>query len=554
MQAEKGDRSPNDLRKRLKSLMQSDSYTDWVEAVELMRDHLPESVTTFDACDSYFGLQESALALNNFLYDLEEEMHNEGIDDLNLVAKRAEICHWVYTHFKDEKDLNLCNFRSQEAESLWQIGHLDEAKKLFEELISLYPKFTFGYIHYGDCYWISDWSYQHGPDYDRAEAIYRMALDRPGLDDVQVVRERLNDLLAEKKAPEEREEIRKIRLEQIAGRKPLETPVEEKTLSRPDDGSPSAGTPKAGDDIFEILEAFRTFDGVYKREAVDGAIACRNEITPHLIGILERVLSDPAKAADTSDLYDQTYALYLLAHFREPAAHDVIVDLFGLPGDLPDELFGHITTEDLPIILYRTCGGSLDRIKFLASKDDADPYCRASALRAIEFAVADGLVSREEILSFLEPLLSEAAPGAAGVFLSYAARTVCNLYPEGWMEKIKEGFDNEWFDPWVITFGDFERALGEGKDKCLETIRKELNRRSLSLDDLHRTMSSWACFKPQERVKVPGIPAAFPARMPGAADSEPAPASRKKTTRDPAKAKAKKKKRKLTKASKRKNR
>ena len=31
-------------------------------------------------------------------------------------------------------------------------------------------------------------------------------------------------------------------------------------------------------------------------------------------------------------------------------------------------------TEDLPIILYRTCGGSLDQIKSLAQDRKADDY------------------------------------------------------------------------------------------------------------------------------------------------------------------------------------
>ena len=39
--------------------------------------------------------------------------------------------------------------------------------------------------------------------------------------------------------------------------------------------------------ITEILEAFRIFDGKYKREQVDAAIELKKEITPHLIEILE---------------------------------------------------------------------------------------------------------------------------------------------------------------------------------------------------------------------------------------------------------------------------
>ncbi|RLB78142.1 MAG: hypothetical protein DRH24_14955 [Deltaproteobacteria bacterium] len=40
----------------------------------------------------------------------------------------------------------------------------------------------------------------------------------------------------------------------------------------------------------------------------------------------------------------------LLGHFREHRAHKVIVDLFSLPNNIPHELFGDITTGDLPVI------------------------------------------------------------------------------------------------------------------------------------------------------------------------------------------------------------
>ena len=32
----------------------------------------------------------------------------------------------------------------------------------------------------------------------------------------------------------------------------------------------------------EILEAFRIFDGIYKREQVDAAIELKEEMTPHI--------------------------------------------------------------------------------------------------------------------------------------------------------------------------------------------------------------------------------------------------------------------------------
>ena len=56
--------------------------------------------------------------------------------------------------------------------------------------------------------------------------------------------------------------------------------------------------------IAEILEAFRHFDGNYKREQVDAATELKADITPHLIKILENVLDDPSPYLENENLYD----------------------------------------------------------------------------------------------------------------------------------------------------------------------------------------------------------------------------------------------------------
>ena len=80
--------------------------------------------------------------------------------------------------------------------------------------------------------------------------------------------------------------------------------------------------------ISEILEAFKNFDGSYKREQVDAALELKEEITPALIEILENALADPETYINDLERFDLTYALMLLGHFRESKAHEVIVDLF----------------------------------------------------------------------------------------------------------------------------------------------------------------------------------------------------------------------------------
>ena len=68
-----------------------------------------------------------------------------------------------------------------------------------------FPTFAWGYLWWGDGYWMSDWSYEYAPDYDRAASIYRQALAQPALEDRGDVQDRLDDLADERAHPEKRE-------------------------------------------------------------------------------------------------------------------------------------------------------------------------------------------------------------------------------------------------------------------------------------------------------------------------------------------------------------
>jgi len=206
------------LTTQLCTLMRSEAYEDWWHAWELLRDNTPDHITTFDALETLFHLDVQDCSVNNMLYDLDMALHNAGIDDLQWMAKRAEVARWVYTHFPEESALNLGNFRGYEAESLWEMGQTEQAEALFQALTETFPTFAWGYIWWGDGYWMSDWSYEYVPNYDRAEALYRQALAIPDLEDRGDVQDRLDDLHDEQTHPEKRESIKQTRLLHIQRR------------------------------------------------------------------------------------------------------------------------------------------------------------------------------------------------------------------------------------------------------------------------------------------------------------------------------------------------
>ncbi len=192
----------------------------------------------------------------------------------------------------------------------------------------------------------------------------------------------------------------------------------------------------------------------------------------------------------------------LLGHWREAKAHQVIIDLVSLPESLPEDLFGDIITENLSEILLRTCGGSVEKIKELVTNKNAHEYSRGSAITAIAYAVIEDLITREDALSFFAGLFSSDQAAEDSFFYSQLACDICDLYPEELMDTIRGAYEQELIDEFFIGIEDFQRALDDGKDKCLENLRKKASNRSL--DDFHKSMQSWACFD-RETIK-PSIP------------------------------------------------
>ena len=244
--------------------------------------------------------------------------------------------------------------------------------------------------------------------------------------------------------------------------------------------------------IKEILAGFEIFDGKYKRKEVDAALEQKEEIIPHLIAILEKVRDEPSKYTGGSDYYAHVYALMLLGHWREAKAHQVIIDLVSLPTTLPEDLFGDIITEHLSEILLRTCGGSVEKIKELVTNKNANEYSRDAAITAISYAALEGFITREDALSYFSGLFPADEATEDPFFYSQLACEICDLYPEELMDTIRGAYERELIDEFFLGLDDFQKALDDGKDLCLENLRKKAFNRSL--DDFHKSMQSWACF------------------------------------------------------------
>ena len=283
--------------------------------------------------------------------------------------------------------------------------------------------------------------------------------------------------------------------------------------------------------LHETIKDLERYDGVYKREAVDSAIRLKDEITPALIEVLEKIIISPDEYTGRENYHAPVYATMLLGHFKEARAHTAIIDLFSLPESILEDLFGDLVFEDLPAILFRTYDGSFDQIKSMALNKTVSDRSRHAALKSMVLGVLEGMLDRDETLAFFSSLFTEKEAAPQSNFWSCFATCIYDLYPEELMDTIKRAYSDELIDPFLICIKDFESALEKGKEGFLEERR--LDEKKRSMDDIHGRMSWWACF--DRKIDVPRI------------SISPVPKRKPKSNK-------KKNKKKMKKASKKKNR
>ncbi|MBV5319218.1 MAG: DUF1186 domain-containing protein, partial [Desulfobulbaceae bacterium] len=194
-------------------------------------------------------------------------------------------------------------------------------------------------------------------------------------------------------------------------------------------------------EIQQLLFQFDQLSNTYLRAEVEEALTRQEEITPHLLRILETVAENPLRYA-MEEHNGHVYAALLLSHFREPTAHLPLIRAFSLVEEQLVDLWGDTTTETLPTMLFRTCNGSVEAIKALIVNREVDQYVRCAAMEALSYVVAFDPLKRDEVVEFCEGLFSGEEAARESHFWGNLTATLCDLHPAHSMDIIRKAYDD----------------------------------------------------------------------------------------------------------------
>lgn len=205
-------------------------------------------------------------------------------------------------------------------------------------------------------------------------------------------------------------------------------------------------------DILLGLQHYQEDSGL-PRDILAGAIAHREEITPQLLDWLKQASDQEFDPGE--DWLKVTYALYLLAQFREPRAYALILQVLRLPDEDLDLLLGDSLTEDSPRFLISTYDGDWEALLRLAEDEAVNEYSRSAALRAMSGLLLAGRLDRDHVIAVWKGLLRRWSetdqPYVHELPLSSLTIEVVRHRLNELRPELEAALDSETFDPMLIS-------------------------------------------------------------------------------------------------------
>jgi hypothetical protein len=243
-------------------------------------------------------------------------------------------------------------------------------------------------------------------------------------------------------------------------------------------------------------------------DALDSADHHQAALVEPLLRAIEHGLASPSGASpDEASLF--SYALYLLAKWRETRAYPYVVRWLSMPGEAPFDIAGDIVTQDGGRILAAVCDGDLEPIKALILDRRANEYGRGAGVQALALLAAWAEVPRESIVAMLMWLAQKGLEREpCQVWNSLAADSAdiaaLPLFPE-----IRRAYADGLVEPQFMGLSELDEVEAMPPGRMLEKTRE----RYPPIDDVVQATTWWGRRERAGELAGPGEPYRAPPKI-----------------------------------------
>ena len=422
--------------------------------------------------------------IENYVQDLEQELHNAGIDESIYFEKRIVFCEELIERTKDELIRN--NTRRALADSYASLGKFKEAEEAFEQLVKDEPNWSWGYVGWSD-YYVETIK---PACYEKAAKILEKGLKQIALDSPGDLQDRCEMNFS---AMDDREKI---------------TPYGAKLRRLAKEAVPVQ--------LDQALKRIMRYEETFAEDEIWCVREHRDVAIPQLLELLKQATINHVNSeALSEDLDDHMYAMHLLAEFKEHKALPLFLEILELDEETCDQILGDQLTEGMGSLIGSiSTVNDIERIKKIVENSQLDQHQRGAALDALIVMFVCGKYSRQALINYFEELLqsaietieiSESDIGLISYLVSHIHKFAeKKLYP----------LAIELFELNRIEIFFIRREQLEDETPTLtdDEVRQKLKDHQ-PITDTIKTMSHWAKFKSKEpKIKMSTIETPTPSK------------------------------------------
>jgi len=175
-----------------------------------------------------------------------------------------------------------------------------------------------------------------------------------------------------------------------------------------------------------------------------------------LIPLLLTEVNNFSQAPDVIEEKGEAYirhvlAPFLLAYYREKAAYPKIIKLISNEGSQVVQLTGEVFLEAIGRILASVFDGRLSLIQSVVENEKLNPWVRAGALDSFMVLWKEGVLSRDEVLAYLEKLLTGNLEAKPSYVWDAVALIAYDLHPQEIEKPLRKAIENKLIEPVVLS-------------------------------------------------------------------------------------------------------
>ena len=241
--------------------------------------------------------------------------------------------------------------------------------------------------------------------------------------------------------------------------------------------------------INEIIKELRYFKGYFPKEALEQAIANKEDIIPELIKEIELSIANIEQLQQNDDIFGYLYAFYLLAQFREKKAFPLIVKFFTiLEGD--DYYFtGDIITEALDEILASVYDGNLSIIKEVIENKNIEEFIRSAFMDFLLILYKFDEITREELISYFRSLFNGRLEREHSYIWDNLIHCCAEIFAEELIDEINLSYSKGLINYYEVPRKEIIHAIKTKYYKYSELRKRK------KIDNAIEEMDWWACFR-----------------------------------------------------------